>query len=84
MQLVTLRSLSSFPARAKSKVVLPDPGGPNNNVILRYKQHIMLIWIPIMCPHQTWKSRIFLTYIFIYMNAPKLIWNLIKLSEESI
>jgi len=29
-----LRLLSSFPARAKSKVDLPDPGGPNNNVIL--------------------------------------------------
>jgi len=29
-----LRLLASFPARAKSKVDLPDPGGPNNNVIL--------------------------------------------------
>ena len=38
----TLRLLSSFPERAKSKVVLPDPGGPNNNVILQTTHNIKL------------------------------------------
>jgi hypothetical protein len=30
----TLRSLSSLPANASNKVVLPDPGGPKSRVIL--------------------------------------------------
>lgn len=37
----TLRLLSSFPARAKSKVVFPDPGGPNSNVILQTTHNIL-------------------------------------------
>ena len=33
----TLSSSSSFPDKAKSKVVFPELGGPNNNVILEKK-----------------------------------------------
>lgn len=32
---ITLREESSFPARAKSKEVFPEPGGPRSNVILQ-------------------------------------------------
>lgn len=37
-EMLTFKPLSSsFPARAKSKVDLPDPGGPKSNVILEIK-----------------------------------------------
>lgn len=34
----TLRSKLNFPAKASKKVVFPDPGGPNSNVILHVKK----------------------------------------------
>jgi hypothetical protein len=33
----TFRLESSFPAKAKSRLVFPDPGGPSNNDILKNK-----------------------------------------------
>lgn len=33
--ILTFKLLSSFPARAKSNVDFPEPGGPNSKVILR-------------------------------------------------
>lgn len=36
-QVPTFNFLSSFPARAKSKVDLPEPGGPKSKVILQIK-----------------------------------------------
>jgi len=32
---LTFKLLSSFPARARSNVDFPEPGGPNNKVILQ-------------------------------------------------
>ena len=34
-QVLTFKLLSSFPARANSKVDLPQPGGPKSKVILQ-------------------------------------------------
>jgi len=36
---LTFKSLASFPAKAKSKVVFPEPGGPKSNVILQKVYH---------------------------------------------
>ena len=37
--LFTFRDLSSFPARARNRVLLPHPGGPNRRVNLQTWQH---------------------------------------------
>jgi hypothetical protein len=44
----TLRSLSSLPAKASNKLVLPDPGGPNRSVILHKRKEREVDW---------WKKR---------------------------
>ena len=44
----TLRSLSSLPAKASNKLVLPDPGGPNRSVILHKRKKREVDW---------WKKR---------------------------
>lgn len=36
--MLTFKVLSSFPARAKSKVDFPELGGPNNKVILKKRK----------------------------------------------
>jgi len=40
----TLRSLSSLPAKASNKVVLPDPGGPNRSVNLHKRKEREVDW----------------------------------------
>ena len=40
ISILTLRSLSSFPAKAKSSVVFPELGGPKSNVILPRRSEI--------------------------------------------
>ena len=44
----TLRSLSSLPAKASNKLVLPDPGGPNRSVNLHKHKEREVDW---------WKKR---------------------------
>jgi hypothetical protein len=47
VRVFTLTSVGSFPARARRKVLFPEPGGPNSNVILPTNVggfHVIAYW----------------------------------------